>query len=361
LEIRLEQLSKEFADGSAAVHGLNLTIANRELLTLLGPSGCGKTTTLRMIAGLESPTRGRVYFGDRLMNEVPPAKRNIAMVFQSYALYPHMTVRGNMDYPLRKAGLNRADRQARIAQAAGLLQIDALLDRKPRQLSGGQQQRVALGRAIVRDPDVFLLDEPMSNLDAKLRGHMRVELIQLHRRLGKTAVYVTHDQMEAMTMSDRIAVLNRGLLQQVATPDEIYNRPANRFVANFIGSPEMNFIEGEIGADTDGICFRAASFNLPLSGDQAESARRFGAGRTVSAGLRPEDVMLGEGSLEGDVTVVESIGHEILVQLDVRGHRIVARVPAHLSIRSGSRVPIGFRSEKLHLFDGETGTRVRGA
>jgi multiple sugar transport system ATP-binding protein len=198
----------------------------------------------------------------------------------------------------------------------------------------------------------------MSNLDAKLRGHMRVELIQLHRRLSKTAVYVTHDQLEAMTMSDRIAVLNLGRLQQVATPDEIYNRPANRFVATFIGSPEMNFIEGEIGVDANGMRFSAASFDIPLSGDQAVSARGCGAGRAVSAGLRPEDVMLGEGTFEGDITVIEPIGHEILVQLEVRGHPIVARVPAHLPIRSGSRVPIGFRGAKLHLFDAETGIRL---
>ena len=243
--ITLERLHKQFGE-FIAVNDLDLDIRPGEFVSLLGPSGCGKTTTLRMLAGLEFPTRGTIRFGERVVNDLAPAKRNIAMVFQSYALYPHMTVAENIAYPLKKRGVPKALRPARVAAVARLLQLETLLTRKPRQLSGGQQQRVALGRALVREPDIFLLDEPLSNLDAKLRAHMRTELIELHRKIGKTMVYVTHDQLEAMTMSSRIAVMRDGFLQQFGTPAEIYDRPANVFVADFIGTPSMTLLDAEL-------------------------------------------------------------------------------------------------------------------
>ena len=246
--VTFDNVRKTFGE-TVAIPGLDLMIRSGEFVSLLGPSGCGKTTTLRMLAGLEQPTSGEIRIGDRPVNDVAPAQRDIAMVFQSYALYPHMNVAENIAYPLRKRGVPKAERPAKVKAVADLLQLGPLLTRKPKQLSGGQQQRVALGRALVRDPQVFLLDEPLSNLDAKLRAHMRAELIELHRRLGKTMVYVTHDQLEAMTMSTRIAVMRDGVLQQFATPAEIYHWPANAFVAGFIGTPAMTIAEGEIAFD----------------------------------------------------------------------------------------------------------------
>jgi multiple sugar transport system ATP-binding protein len=284
-EVRFEGVQKAF--GSAlAVRGLDLAIRGGEFLSLLGPSGCGKTTTLRMLAGLEFPTAGTISIGGRVVNAVPPGERDIAMVFQSYALYPHMTVGENIAYPLKKRGVPKAERAERVARVAEMLQLGALLSRKPRQLSGGQQQRVALGRALVREPRVFLLDEPLSNLDAKLRHHMRAELIELHRRLGRTFVYVTHDQLEAMTMSDRIAVMHEGVLQQLGTPGEVYGRPANLFVAAFIGSPAMNLLHGRIAEGE----FRHAALRLSCTGAPSADA---------VLGIRPEDVTLGTGALPG--------------------------------------------------------------
>jgi multiple sugar transport system ATP-binding protein len=255
-----------------AVDDLNLSIEQGEFVSLLGPSGCGKTTTLRMLAGLEFPTSGEIRIGDRVVNDVEPGKRDIAMVFQSYALYPHMTVAKNIAYPLKKRGVPRAEREQMVAKAAEMLQLTPLLDRKPRQLSGGQQQRVALGRALVRDPKVFLLDEPLSNLDAKLRGYMRAELVELHARLGRTMVYVTHDQLEAMTMSDRIAIMLDGKLQQFAPPQEVYRAPANRFVAGFIGTPSMNLIDGELRQENGNWVFEAPGLTLPV-GSLRETAQ----------------------------------------------------------------------------------------
>ena len=246
-KVTFDRVHKAFGS-FVALEELSLSIQSGEFVSLLGPSGCGKTTTLRMLAGLEQPTRGTISVGDRVVNDLAPGERDIAMVFQSYALYPHMTVAQNIEYPLRKRGVARAQRREQVKRAAAQLQLEALLDRKPRQLSGGQQQRVALGRALVRNPAAFLLDEPLSNLDAKLRAHMRAELIELHQRIGKTMIYVTHDQLEAMTMSDRIAVLDQGRLQQFDTPQEIYRRPVKPFVAGFIGTPAMNFIRGTLQA-----------------------------------------------------------------------------------------------------------------
>jgi multiple sugar transport system ATP-binding protein len=353
--VKLDHLRKVFGANSVAVEDLVLDIEDKEFITLLGPSGCGKTTTLRMIAGLETPTSGRILFDSQAVNELPPAKRNVAMVFQSYALYPHMTVRENMEYPLKKRKTPRAERSAKVKQTAELLQIEELLDRKPRQLSGGQQQRVALGRAIIRDPTVFLLDEPLSNLDAKLRSYMRAELIQLHRRIGKTMIYVTHDQLEAMTMSNRIAVFNHGRLQQVASPDEIYNRPANRFVASFIGTPSMNFFEGDVVSEADQPIFRTSTLRIPLA--------RFPEvkpGRSVIAGVRPEDVLVGDatGLNEAEVSIVEPTGHESIVFLTAGIDKFVARVGNEMSVNALSRIKVGFRAAKVLLFDSETEERL---
>jgi ABC-type sugar transport system ATPase subunit len=270
------------------------------------------------------------------------------MVFQSYALYPHMTVGQNIAYPLKKRGMAKAARMAKVAEAAELLQLTDLLERRPKQLSGGQQQRVALGRALVRDPEVFLLDEPLSNLDAKLRAYMRAELIELHRRLGRTMIYVTHDQLEAMTMSQRIAVMNGGRLQQLGTPDAVYNRPANRFVADFIGTPSMNLIEGVI----EGTAFRAEGFAQALTPQQAGGA----AGPAV-LGVRPEHVILGAGAVQGIVRVVEPTGHETIVILETAGHRLTARTAAGTRLAPGERIPFDLDATALHLFAGDADGR----
>jgi multiple sugar transport system ATP-binding protein len=350
--VRFEAVRKTFGT-AVAVEALDLAIEEGEFVSLLGPSGCGKTTTLRMLAGLEHPTGGRIFIAGRLVNDVPPAKRDIAMVFQSYALYPHMTVGGNIAYPLRKRGVPRAEREARVRKTAALLQIEALLERKPKELSGGQQQRVALGRALIREPEVFLLDEPLSNLDAKLRAHMRAELIQLHQRIGKTIVYVTHDQLEAMTMSTRIAVMRGGALQQFATPAEIYHSPANVFVAAFIGTPSMTLIDGEFSR-ANGECWLAAGrAKIPAPRPLAELA-----GASVTLGVRPEDVTLGAGPLEARVKVVEPAGHETIVLLDIGLATLTARIGDEMRIAPGETVRLSLRAQKLHLFDRATGARI---
>jgi len=357
--IRISGLRKVFADGTVGLDDFSLDIEDREFLTLLGPSGCGKTTTLRMIAGLEHPTAGTIHFGSRRVDQLTPRERNVAMVFQSYALYPHMTVRQNLEYPLRKRSVPPVQRAAKIAETAAVLRIEQLLARRPSQLSGGQQQRVALGRAMVRDCDVLLLDEPLSNLDAELRAHMRAELIQLHGALGRTMVYVTHDQLEAMTMSTRIAVLNQGRLQQVATPDEIYRAPVNRFVASFVGSPAMNFVEGHLDLRGDAITFRAPSFSLTLTPSRAGEFRAPPAGPAF-AGIRPEDLILGAGDAKASVRVVERSGHEVLVWLDARGSRMVARTTAENRIRAGELIRFSARPDRVHLFADGTGERLIG-
>jgi len=357
-QVRLEGLRKVFADQTVAVRDLDLTIQDQEFLTLLGPSGCGKTTTLRMIAGLESPTSGAIYFDDQLVNNITPAKRNIAMVFQTYALYPHLTVRGNLEYPMKKRKVPALERSRLVAETASLLQIEELLDRKPRQLSGGQQQRVALGRAMIRDPLIFLLDEPLSNLDATLRAYMRAELIQLRQRIGKTMIYVTHDQLEAMTMSDRIAILDGGELQQLGTPDEVYNKPINKFVAGFVGTPAMNFFEGEIAEAEGSFTFRSPSLTIPLSQKAATEIKKQSPNKTLVAGIRPEDVIIGTGSVTADVTVVEPAGYETLVFLKAGKENIVARVAAEATPKSGTSTALGFRGSKIHLFDSATEHRI---
>jgi len=357
-QVSLKDLRKVFPDQTVAVKNLNLTIKDQEFLTLLGPSGCGKTTTLRMIAGLESPTSGEIYFDEQLVNNITPAKRNIAMVFQTYALYPHLTVRGNLEYPMKKRKVAAAERTKLVSETATLLQIEELLDRKPRQLSGGQQQRVALGRAMIRDPLVFLLDEPLSNLDATLRAYMRAELIQLRERIGKTMIYVTHDQLEAMTMSDRIAILNQGELQQLGTPDEVYNTPINKFVAGFVGTPAMNFFDGEIVQESNNFAFQSSALSIPISQPAAAKLSALPLKKQLVAGIRPEDIIVGSGSVTADVTVVEPAGYETLVFLRADKHNIVARVSAEATPKSGTRTTIGFRESKMHLFAGNDEQRL---
>ncbi len=343
LEVRFDGVQKTFG-AAFAVRDLDLIIAGGEFVSLLGPSGCGKTTTLRMLAGLDFPTGGQISIGGRVVNDVAPGARDIAMVFQSYALYPHMTVAENIAYPLKKRGVAKAERAVRVAQVAETLQLGALLDRKPRQLSGGQQQRVALGRALVRDPRVFLLDEPLSNLDAKLRNHMRAELVELHRRLGRTFVYVTHDQLEAMTMSDRIAVMHEGVLQQFGTPSDVYERPANLFVAGFIGSPGMSLLRGEAHGGT---------FHHPAVTMMVDAA-----GGLV-LGIRPEDVILGDGPFTARIRLVEPTGHEQIVALALPGgDALTARAPPDMALHAGDNLAWGVRVPRLHMFDAASGKRL---
>jgi multiple sugar transport system ATP-binding protein len=351
--VRCEKVRKTYG-AAVAVAGLDLAIDDGEFVSLLGPSGCGKTTTLRMLAGLEYPSAGAIYIGERLVNNVPPAKRDIAMVFQSYALYPHMTVAENIAYPLRKRGVPRNERGAIVLNAARLLRLESLLDRKPRQLSGGQQQRVALGRALVREPQVFLLDEPLSNLDAQLRAHMRAELIELHQRIARTMIYVTHDQLEAMTMSARIAVMNNGALQQFAAPAEIYNRPCNSFVAGFIGTPPMVLADGELALDNGRQVVRMDGLAVALPPGHVIA----GAAAPVTLGVRPEDVVLGSGEHDGLIRVVEPTGHESIVLLDVGGITVTARAANDVRVRPGETVRVGFRKERLHIFERPSGRRI---
>ena len=344
--IRFSGVTKSFG-GTVAIPGLDMDIADGEFVALLGPSGCGKTTLLRMLAGLEEPDGGEIAVGGRVLNGVAPGDRDMAMVFQSYALYPHMTVAQNIAYPLRKRGVARAERVERVAQVAAMLQLDALLDRKPRQLSGGQQQRVALGRALVREPSVFLFDEPLSNLDAKLRQHMRAEIIALHRRLGRTMVYVTHDQLEAMTMSTRIAVMRAGVLQQFGTPAEVYDRPANLFVAEFIGSPTMSVLDA-----------RSAGGRLDVAGLALAPPAATPLPPSLRAGIRPEHVAIGAGEGRGRVVLVEPLGHETIVILAVGAERLTARIPAGPAPALDETVPFGIAPGRLHLFDADSGLRI---
>lgn len=334
------------------VDDLSLQIADGEFVVLLGPSGCGKTTTLRMIAGLEQPTSGDIFIQGERVNDRPPQQRDIAMVFQSYALYPHMTVRQNIAYPLRVRKLNAPEIQEQVNQTARMLEIESLLSRLPRELSGGERQRVALARAIVRHPKAFLMDEPLSNLDAKLRLQMRGELKYLQQHLGTTTVYVTHDQAEAMTLGHRVAVMNRGKLQQFDEPLEIYNRPANRFVAEFVGSPGMNFLEGEL----EGTTFVTPQLKLVLPG--------FGAGssKPVILGIRPEDVRISptarDGWVPASVYVTELMGSETLVIVEFANQKIIARAAGDFRADRDAKIWIGFDAQKASLFDRESGMRI---
>jgi len=333
-----------------AVDELDLTATDGELLVLLGPSGCGKSTALRMIAGLEDPTEGEVRIGDRVVNDVAPKDRDVAMVFQTYALYPHKTVRANIEMPLKPRRVAKGERAAQVAEVARMLGLEELLDRKPRELSGGQRQRVALARAIVRRPAAFLMDEPLSNLDAKLRIQTRAELVELHRRLGTTIVYVTHDQVEAMTMADRVAIMDAGRLQQVGPPQEVYDRPANAFVARFIGSPPMNLLNATAG---DGR-LRTAGGCLPAPGSSV-------APGVVTVGVRPEhlrDARGGEPALAAELRVVESLGHERLLVCDSGGEPLIVRRPAEGPLpEPGTRLSLTADAANVHVFDATSGER----
>lgn len=360
-KVIIEHLTKTFGD-VVAVDGLTLEIADREFLTLLGPSGCGKTTTLNIIAGLEVPTNGQVFFDADDVTDVPPEQRDIAMVFQTYALYPHMRVYDNIAFGLRMRRMPRDEIERRVQDSAEAMEIDQLLRRKPRELSGGQRQRVALARAIVRNPRVFLLDEPLSNLDAKLRVTMRTELKRLHAELEKTFVYVTHDQAESLIMSDRIAVLDLGKLQQLGTPEEIYNRPANVFIAGFVGSPPMNFFDGTLQNDGgEGWQVKGDGFACELKSETARSLVATTPAE-VRLGVRPEDIeVLPDDSPTAYATVVvrEPLGSDLFLTLELNGAAFKARTHPDARIDRGERIAVRFSPTKVHLFDKRTGTTLR--
>lgn len=355
MSITLQNLTKSYG-ATTVVDDLSLEIADGEFVVLLGPSGCGKTTTLRMLAGLEQATAGDILIDGQRVNSLPPQRRDVAMVFQSYALYPHMSVAENIGYPLRVRKLAPAEIQAQVEQTATMLEIGHLLARKPRELSGGERQRVALARAIVRHPRAFLMDEPLSNLDAKLRLQMRAELKRLQSDLGTTTVYVTHDQAEAMTLGHRVAVMNQGRLQQFDTPLVIYNQPANRFVAEFVGIPSMNFIEGE----RKGQSLATLGVDLPLSA--AQNAALGNATRTLTVGIRPEHVKVSpvpvDGWLRASVYVTELMGSEAFVFLEVGGHRIVARAAADFRAEPETSVWLKLEMSKAHFFEPHSGNRL---
>jgi multiple sugar transport system ATP-binding protein len=354
--VSLERVTKSFGE-VAVIPPLDLEIASREFVVLVGPSGCGKTTTLRMIAGLESATTGTIRIGDRDVTSVRPGLRNCSMVFQNYALYPHMTVAENIGYGMRVRGTAKAEIDAAVKDAARILNLDPYLERRPKQLSGGQRQRVAIGRAIVRKPDVFLFDEPLSNLDAKLRIEMRTEIKSLHRRLQTTVVYVTHDQVEAMTMADRVVVMNGGRIEQAADPITLYERPRNLFVAAFIGAPSMNFIEGEIARGDGGLRFRApGNVDIPLPARRA-AAYESAIGIPVVAGIRPEHTVAGEGAASVTLTVrdVEPLGPHTLLLGTLGNAAFTAQVAASMRAAPDDQVTVPIDVAKMHVFRKDTG------
>jgi len=360
--VSFDEVTKQFGQSTVAVDHLTLNVNEGEFLILVGPSGCGKTTALRMVAGLEQVTSGKIAIDGRVVNDVVPTERDIAMVFQNYALYPHMTVFDNIAFPLRQQKVKKAVIRERVAEAAQLLTIEELLERKPRELSGGQRQRVAIGRALVRRPKAFLMDEPLSNLDAKLRVQMRAELLSLHQRLGITTVYVTHDQTEAMTLGDRVVVMRHGVVQQVDAPERLYRKPANMFVAGFIGSPAMNFVEGTL---TNGSVVLGEHTVAVPSGN--------GHSGPVVVGIRPEDVVIGDAdafdALPGQIEITEQLGPEMLVHVDVPGitlaaadgdeartdGRLISRAAGTFKGARGDRVRVAFNTDHLQLFDPGSG------
>jgi len=358
--VLLENVTKKF-DEVEAVKNINLEIKDKEFVVLVGPSGCGKTTTLRMIAGLEEITEGKIYIGDTLVNDVPPKDRNIAMVFQNYALYPHMKVYDNMAFGLKLRGIPKKEITSRVNEAADILGLDKLMDRYPKQLSGGQRQRVALGRAIVRSPKVFLMDEPLSNLDAKLRVQMRAELQRIHKQLETTVVYVTHDQVEAMTLGQRVAVILNGELQQLDSPLTVYEKPSNRFVAGFIGSPPMNFIKGKIKKKGELYAFECEGFSFDVPQDVDHLLEAY-VGKEVIFGIRPEDIwdvpssawIVEKHLLETKVDFRELMGSETYVYVKAGKISLVGRVGAMADPKPGSSFGLVFNLRKVHFFDPET-------
>jgi len=360
--ITLKGISKVYPGDVTAVSDFNLEIPDKEFIVLVGPSGCGKSTTLRMIAGLEEITEGELYIGDTLVNEVLPKDRDIAMVFQNYALYPHMTVYKNMAFGLTLRKTPKDEIDQRVNEAAGILGIEHLLDRRPKALSGGERQRVALGRAMVRNPAVFLLDEPLSNLDAKLRASMRTELIRLHKKLETTFVYVTHDQTEAMTMGDRIVVMKGGFIQQVDTPQKLFDSPCNMFVAGFIGSPQMNFMEGVLNKDSKGHYFEVNGDKHYFPDHKVNDVMKDHAGRTVTLGIRPEDIHDDDIALaneensviDAEIEVRELMGSEIYLYLKYGDDKLMARVPTSTVPKNDGVLKVVLDMNKAHLFDIET-------
>ncbi|MBR4063265.1 MAG: sn-glycerol-3-phosphate ABC transporter ATP-binding protein UgpC [Clostridia bacterium] len=362
--VSLKHIYKKYPGGVTAVSDFNLEIKDKEFLVLVGPSGCGKTTTLRMVAGLEEITEGELFIGDQLVNDVAPKDRKIAMVFQNYALYPHMTVFENMAFGLKLNKTPKEEIKRRVEEAARILDITHLLDRKPKALSGGQKQRVALGRAIVRKPKVFLLDEPLSNLDAKLRASMRTELTKLHQNVGTTFIYVTHDQVEAMTMATRIVVMKDGLIQQVDTPQNLYDYPVNIFVAGFIGTPQMNFINGKLVKKGEDVYFNFEDLSIKLPAEKANNPDlKDYIGQEVVAGLRPEAIhdepsQLAnnpDSQLDAYVDVTELMGAEIYLYLNVGEEtRLIARVSSRSTSRAGDTIKVAFDMSRLHIFDKDT-------
>jgi multiple sugar transport system ATP-binding protein len=365
-QVTLEGVRKVYDNGFVAVHGVDLVVQDGEFVVLVGPSGSGKSTTLRIIAGLESLTSGRLSIGDRLVNDMPPNERDIAMVFQSYALYPHMTVYENMAFALHLRKTPRAEIDARVREAARILGITAVLERRPRQLSGGQRQRVAIGRAIVRQPRVFLFDEPLSNLDAKLRVQMRREIARIRRELSATVVYVTHDQVEAMTLGDRIVVMNEGRVEQIGSPLELYDHPQTLFVATFIGSPAMNVVDGiaRLDADARFVASDDATFAIPLTASQAERVGAAAAER-LAAGIRPEDIRIAsEANASGiaipaTVDAAEPLGNEVLLYLrGAGGQDITVRADARRLPRPGEKLHLTIDAARVHYFDRSTGRSI---
>ncbi len=363
--VTYDHVTKRFGD-VIAVNDFTLHIEDKEFMVFVGPSGCGKTTALRLLAGLEEPTSGNIYIGDRLVNDVPPKDRDIAMVFQSYALYPHMTVYENMAFGLKLRKVPKKEIDRRVREAARILGIENLLDRKPKQLSGGQRQRVAVGRAIVREPAVFLMDEPLSNLDAKLRVQARAELSKLHQRLGTTFIYVTHDQVEAMTMGTRIAVMNAGVLQQVDTPQNLYDYPANVFVAGFIGSPAMNFFNAKLVQVDGQVCIDTGDFIvvIPLA---RQEVYRSHLGKEIIFGIRPEDIHdpqfappgINAAGVEARVAVTELMGNEVIVYLDTEHYEFLGRFDPRTRARVGQTMRVVLDMDRMHIFDRQTEMAIR--
>jgi multiple sugar transport system ATP-binding protein len=357
----LEKVEKTYPGGIKAVDGFDLSIPDGQFVVLVGPSGCGKSTTLRMVAGLEVLSGGTIRIGDRVVNNVPPKDRDIAMVFQNYALYPHMTVFKNMAFGLKLRKVSKREIRARIEEAASVLGIGELLGRRPKELSGGQRQRVAVGRAIVRKPAVFLFDEPLSNLDAKMRVQMRAEISRLHRRLGVTMIYVTHDQVEAMTMGDRLVVMNQGRIQQLDTPQNLYDRPMNRFVAGFIGSPPMNFIECRLAMEDGKLHAKTHALDFRIPEERAGKLGPY-VGKEVVLGIRPEHILdplsyeqRGEGeTFQASVWVVEPLGSEKFVHLRMGPTTLVARMAPHVPLKMGENAPFVARMDRAYFFDKDT-------
>ncbi len=361
--LSFKNINKVYPNGFHAVKDFNLEVADKEFIIFVGPSGCGKTTTLRMVAGLEEISSGELSIDGRVINDVEPKDRDIAMVFQNYALYPHMTVYDNMAFGLKLRKVPKAEIDKMVHEAAKILDLEPLLDRKPKALSGGQRQRVAMGRAIVRNPRVFLMDEPLSNLDAKLRGQMRIELSKLHQRLGTTIIYVTHDQVEAMTLGTRIVVMNAGIVQQVDTPQALYDTPNNLFVAGFIGSPQMNFLDAVVSVEGDNAVLDLGESKITLTGDKAKKLIDGGYdGKTVVMGIRPEDVYDDEAviaanpgtTIQSTVRVYELLGAEVYLYFDYAGANFTARVKPTTTARTGDVIKLALEPTKIHVFDKET-------